>query len=247
MANTSLKLAGFLMVGAAPSMMMVQSVTAGTTLLSRQSYIQATGGDSIDKFNVSNGTHDFGRFANDVRNDAAVQSAMSEAHQYSQPGVTNTGLEGAFAEGSVKTGVHAPDANAWAESNFDVMFKVTSKPAAYTFGGALGTAGLGSAMIELMDPGTHAAVFTTQLDAGKGASQTIDRHGTLAPGTYGLHVHADSAGNNTASSAYYSVNFVLTPGAGGGVAAPLPLAVWTGLATLGSLATVGAWHRRKAA
>src|SRR5690348_1455976 len=62
---------------------------AGAVLVSRDSYIRATGVTSTDpsgKFDLSDGTNGFGWFANDVSNgDLPGVAAVSEAHQYSAP------------------------------------------------------------------------------------------------------------------------------------------------------------------
>jgi hypothetical protein len=134
---------------------------AGTVLVARTSTIEAAGGSGPGAYEVSNGTRDFGRFADGVSYaDGAVTPA--EAHQYSVPGLTETGLEGAFAEGSVRAGIQTidevgpvpgmappPGGVAHAESNFGLTFRVTDADAHYTLGAAMGTSGDGSATIRL--------------------------------------------------------------------------------------------------
>jgi hypothetical protein len=220
-----------LLVGTGP-------LRAGAVLVSRQSYLRATGGPGgSNGFDLTNGTSDFGRFADDLSNapDGRVGPAtpvISEAHQYSAPGLLDQGFEGAFAEGSVRAGVRSPGATASAVSNFDLTFRVTGGPALYTFGAEMGAAGTGGILTELVNvaesaatpataaSGLHLAaaaetqVFSSQVKPGSGDAQTLDKSGVLAPGLYALHVHADSTGTADESSAYYNINLLLTAGVG---------------------------------
>jgi hypothetical protein len=135
-------------------------------LVARTSTIEAAGGTGPGAYEVSNGTRDFGRFADEVSYaNGAVTPA--EAHQYSVPGLTETGLEGAFAEGSVRAGIQMIDevgsipgvppeliptplgGIAHAESEFGLTFRVTDTDSRYTLGAAMGTSGDGSATIRL--------------------------------------------------------------------------------------------------
>src|SRR5687767_4543192 len=126
---------------------------AGTVLVARTSTIEEAGGSGPGAYEVSNGTRDFGRFADEVSYaNGAVTPA--EAHQYSVPGLSETGLEGAFAEGSVRAGIQMIDevgnipgvppeliprplgGIAHAESEFGLTFRVTDVDSQYTLGAA---------------------------------------------------------------------------------------------------------------
>lgn len=238
---------------------------AGVELVSRQSFIHAAGGPN--GFDLANGTSDFERFADDVSNAPSGQPAgslpvLSEAHQYSMPGVSDGGLQGAFAEGSVRSGVSSPAATASATSNFDLTFRVTGAAVGYTFGAAMGTTGTATVFAELVDlaAGENVAagtagvsnltaaaadvpVFVAQLAANTDDARNVDKTGTLQPGLYALRVHADSTGTADESSAYYNLNLLLTPAAGP-TAVPLPPGAWTGLMGLAGLFGTNVLYRR---
>lgn len=85
---------------------------AGTTLLSRQTGIYAAGDSGLagGGFNLSQSSSTFERFADQVGSDTEGSGLTSVAHQYSVPsvlGASGIGLEGAFAEGQVKSAVDA--------------------------------------------------------------------------------------------------------------------------------------------
>ena len=261
-----------MLAAALPALGGVSAARAGTVIVSRHSYIRAAGGPGPGGFDLSNGTNDFGRFADDISNGpggsaTASVPSVSEAHQYSVPGVMDSGFGGAYAEGSVRANVVGPGSTATAVSNFDLTFRVVGSPAQYTVGAAMGTAGSGTVTAELVNvaggaggagvasparspAGTAAgaggageSVFLTRLAPGRGDSQTIDKSGVLGPGLYALRVYADSSGTTDSSSAYYNVNLTITPGTA--TAVPLPAAAWTGAAVLAGVAGIGAMRRRR--
>ena len=216
---------------------------AGTELISRRSFIRAAAGVGPDAFELSSGTTTFDRFADDVR-DMSDEDA-SGAHQYSVAGLDESGLQGAYAEGSAKARPDAPGGPANAQSNFDLLFEVTGEPAAFTFGAAIGCEGEASTLVRLasVDDPERDAVFVAWVDAlttpapGGG---TIERTGMLEPGKYALTVHADSnaAGDPAAvmdGSSYYNVNLTLLP-ASSAAAVPLPPAALSGMFGLAGLA-----------
>jgi hypothetical protein len=248
---------------------------AGVALVSRQSFIRATGGPGPNGFDLSDGTTNFGRFANDLSNapsddpSSGSVPVLSEAHQYSVPGITEQDFQGAYAEGSVRAGVHTPHSNAAAESNFDLTFRVTGGSADFTFGAAMGTAGTGTVMAELMNvtptvkpsavsgkrtataDTSGAPIFSSTLTPTTDHSNTIDQQGVLRAGVYTLRVHAgsdDAAVSPDDSSAYYSMSLTLAPSSSTpATAVPLPAAAWTGLSVLCGVASAQVARRKKRA
>lgn len=246
-----------LAAGAATAAGWAHTARAGTLLISRDTVIHAAGGPGPNGFDLTNGTTDFGRFANDVNNDgtAAPAPASSEAHQYSVPGITGNSLQGAFAEGSVQTTITSPGGTAAAQSNFDLTFRVVGAPQAFTFGAAMGTSGGASAMAELVpvaEPSVAGAlrvspastagpitpIFSGHLQSGE--SKTMDQTGILGPGTYALHVHADASTPATDGSAYFNVSLTLASTA---AAVPLPPAAWSGMGILLAVCTMTGLHQ----
>jgi hypothetical protein len=245
---------------------------AGVVLVARQSYIHATGGPGPNGFDLSDGTTDFGRFANDLTNSPSDDPSsgsmplVSEAHQYSVPGLTDQVFQGAYAEGSVRAGVHTPHSSAAATSDFDLTFRVTGGTADYTFGAAMGTAGSGTVMAELVNVtptatravaaagarvaagSTPAPIFSSKLTPITDHANTVDQQGVLAPGLYTLRVHAgsdDAAVSADDSSAYYNMSLTLTGSSSTpATAVPLPTGAWTGLTVLAGLAAAQFIRRR---
>ena len=259
--------AALLLATLAPALGPAAGARAGVVLLSRQSSLQATGnapGSGQDNFNLTGGTTTFSPFSNDLNNNTdATSPALADAHQYSVPGTSAAGLQGAYAEGTVQAELNAPRSSARAKSVFDLTFQVTRVPARYNFGGAFGSAGNGTAAAELMNvPAAGAAgdarpVFAATVGGGpdgQDASRTLSRQGILAPGVYGLKIWADAPGTLSNSSAYYTVNLMLSatgvgsaPGGGAGMpaAAPMPPAAWPGLVMLAGLAVLARRARRR--
>src|SRR5207302_774871 len=132
---------------------------------------------------------------------------------------------GAYAEGTVRAELNAPQSTARARSNFDMTFRVTGAPAWYDFGGAFGTEGGGTALARLTgtEAGGHPRpLFSAEIEGGaasgagnsdgsdaSGASRTFSRQGLLSPGVYTLDVSADAPGTLASSSAYFTVNLTL--------------------------------------
>lgn len=248
-----------LLAAVVPAIGVAGAARAGAVLVSRDSYIHAAGGPAgtaaFAPFDVSNGTTGFDRFADDVSNAGqGADPVVSEAHQYSAPGVMPDGLNGAFAEGSVRSGLDAGRGTASAASDFDLTFRVVGGSAKFEFGAAMGTAGGGRVTAELLpvsesqvagtlSPSAASAalapLFVTHLAPGEGNSKEMDNTGVLEPGLYALHVSAESDGAaadaGAESSAYYSVNLTLAPTAGGPAAVPLPPAVWPGFGAMASI------------
>lgn len=230
---------------------------AGIVLLSRQSSLLAQGSGGAGGYNLTDGTTGFGYYANDISDTNAAAPALSSARQFSQPQTTGSLLQGAYAQGSVSASVSSPKSSAQARSVFDVTFEVTQTPAKYTFGGAFGSSGSGTAVAELTNMKSAGdTVFNTTTDASHGVSHEIDQQGFIPPGTYGLQIWANTPGTSLSSSAYYAINLTLNPvtnpvvggggakppggggpqgGGGGAAAAPVPPAAWTGLMMLGGL------------
>lgn len=260
---------------AVPTMGWASPCRAGVVLVSRQSYIRATGGPGPNAFDLSDGTTDFRRFANDLSNapsddpSSGSVPVLSEAHQYSVPGLTDQDFQGAYAEGSVRAGVHTPHANAAAESNFDLTFRVAGGSADYTFGAAMGTAGTGTVMAELLNvtpiakPAVASArraaaadasgspVFSSTLTPTTDHANMIDQQGVLPPGLYTLRIHAgsdDAAVSPDDSSAYYNMSLTLAPSSSTpATAVPMPAAAWTGLSVLCGVASAHVARRRRRA
>lgn len=231
---------------------------AGVTLLSRNSSIRAIGDTGVagDGFDLSETTSQFSRFAERVGTETAVQGVVAFAHQYSTPGIlgeTGVGLEGAFAEGQVKSGV-ASAGSSQAQSNLSLLFEVDEQDSAYNIGASIGATGIGAVRLELCPVVAGSmelplfAVEVVQGEAGAaGIGKSLEQKGLLTPGQYMLQVNADAEdtpGEPTDAEAYFTFNFELSkaPGSGGvnqpPVAVPLPPAVLGGGALLASIVAV---------
>ncbi len=185
--------------------------------------------------------------------DGAVQGVVAFAHQYSTPGVlgeTGAGLEGAFAEGQVKSAVASAGSSA-AHSDLSLLFEVDEQDSAYSIGASVGAMGLGAVRLELCPVVAGAmdlplfAVEVAQGEAGAdGIGKSLEQKGLLTEGQYLLHITAgaeDTPGEPTDAEAYFTFNFELSkaPGSGGvnqpPVAVPLPPAVLGGGALLAGI------------
>lgn len=232
---------------------------AGTTLLSRQTGIYAAGDSGLagGGFNLSQSSSTFERFADQVGSDTEGSGLTSVAHQYSVPsvlGASGIGLEGAFAEGQVKSAVDGAAGEAHAQSMLELLFQVDSESAAFVMGATIGATGSGSVKVELspVTAGTlELPVFAMSVDAksagNDGAGKSLDRQGLLSPGQYLMQVEAEAdalPGASIPAEAYFTFNFQLSsvPGSVGSggvlppVAVPLPPAILGGgglLALLG--------------
>jgi hypothetical protein len=232
---------------------------AGVTLLSRQSSLRAAGGavggvggsgvDDTADFNS------FERFADSVGSEDAVNGIVASAQQYSMPGIMSpdgTGLQGAFGEGSVRASVVDGVGIASATSDLDLVFRVTDAPVEYTLGGAMGTTGVGSTMVQLlpMTAGASTPLYTASLDAdldeGVVGTGTIDHAGVLQPGDYLLRVQAGSSDTFdplAESSAYYNFTFIVQGTTQPPAAVPLPPAALVGGLGMGLLGGLRAVRR----
>lgn len=230
---------------------------AGVTLVSRDSDIRSAGGAGLDGHAEATG---FDTLSDQVGNpDAPLAGRTAVAHQYSvvgRLGDSGAGLEGAFGEGQVRAQTASGAAAVAAVSGFDLTFKVDGVPSAFVFGGSLGAAGGGSAVVSLAPVvASGTSIFDLAIAPNEGgaagAAHELERSGFLAPGQYVLHVRADGqdpVGGGAESNAYYNFNFILAssgvggdPGTGnpGGnppPAVPLPPAALAGAGMLGLLA-----------
>jgi hypothetical protein len=238
-----------------------QSTFAGATLLSRDTVIHASGG----AFDQQQAISHYDRFANQVGVESGFNGLTALAHQNSEVGVdgfTGFNFSGAFGEGQVRTMAPTGD-RASAQSNMDLMFIVADRPMAYTIGGALGSSGTGSTLLELKmldatQPGPIVSISTARGEGGTaGASREVSESGFLAPGEYALRVHADTndlTRTPNESNAYFTYSFSLAEasvggfgggGTGGPVAVPLPSAVAGGAVLLTLVAAAQIFRRRK--
>ena len=180
-------------------------------------------------------TTGFGTFSKSVSE--ATNVAQAFADQTSSLTFTGGDLTGAKVMSDVSTG-----SDGSADSDFDLAFLVTGKPAHFTLAGSAGgggpSGGLGWATFTDLTRGV-ALDFVSGNDS-PGSNSALNDAGTLAPGRYQLKLVASGGGNGGGQA---DATLTLSQGA---TAVPLPAAAWSGMATV---LVAGAWavcHRRRA-
>lgn len=213
-----------LVVAAAPR------ASAGPVLLSRESDIRASGAHAAGEYRLSNGSADFAMFTDGLLSDGAA-AARSSAQQHSQPQLGAAGvLSGASAEGAARASVDGSvdDAFSDAETDFDLVFRVETRRARFTFDGTLAANGDASTGVLLHATDDAAAAPVFSIDVADEA-RTIRQTTVLEPGTYGLSVWAFARGTPAESAASYAMSVSLQDDEPGVVPMPLPDAASVGL------------------
>jgi hypothetical protein len=209
----------------------------GLVLLERESDLRATGASAAGDYDLSNGSGDFGPFADDLLSDAALPS-RSSAQQNSAPQFDATGaLAGAAADGAARAAVVTDivDAFSSAETDFDLVFRVEGRPTSFTFDATLAASGDASTGVLLhpRDDPDAPPVFTVDVAE---ETRTVHRSAVLEPGTYGLSVWAFARGTPAESLATYSVAVAVDNGQPGVIPVPLPAAAGAGFLGLSLVA-----------
>src|SRR5437867_2880815 len=244
-----LRTLGWLVLGLSGTFL-ARPALAGPTLVSRESGLRAAGVSAAGEYNLSNGSGDFGTFADSVGSDNAADAARSRAEQNSSPRLD--GAAGAFAGDSAAVAARAAvdatsaDAYASAESDFDLVFRIEGNPARVLLDCTLGATGDATAGVKLYDTQTLEPAFSDEVSADSRASRGEK---ILAPGTYGVSVWAFVRGTPDNSSATYSVNLSLASDAPtpSPVPMPLPAALWGGAVTLALIVAGTVLARRRQA
>lgn len=237
--------------------LLATTADAGTTLLSRESVIRATGDTgTAGGFDLAENSTDFDRFADQVGTDTPADGLVAIAHQYSVPnllGESGVGLEGAFAEGQVKSANQSVNGSASSTSELELLFEVTDTLTQFEVGASLGTVGRGSVTLELTpanEGATDLPIFAVTIAPNEGGvagmGKSVDEKGLLTPGQYLMRVEADAVGGadtQTPAEAYFTFSFQLSPSVGPvpgseqpPAAVPLPPAVLGGGGMLAMLA-----------
>jgi hypothetical protein len=209
----------------------------GSVLVSRESGLRASGASAAGEYNLSNGSGDFDAFTDNIHSDDAASAARSMAQQHSMPRLDGSGaFGGAMAKGTVRAAVDASASDAFssAESDFDLVFRVTGEPARVLLQCSMDAAGDGTAGLKLYDVQTLNHTFADEVS---GDSREFSGEEVLKPGVYGLSVWAFVRGTPADSTATYDINLSLAAGAAEEpppvvTPMPLPSGAWTGLATM---------------
>lgn len=223
-------------------------VRAGTVLLSRESDLRASGASASGEYELSNGTADLGEFADALVSDVGPVTTSS-ARQHSTPRFGAGGaLAGASADGSARAAVAADiiDAFSDAETDFDLFFSVSERPALFTLDATLAAGGDATAGVILRRPRDTGDEPVLAIDVSE-ETRAVRESALLAPGTYGLSVWAFARGTPAESTASYAVSVGLLDAEPGVTPVPLPAAVWGGAAGLSVVAFMVFRSRTKVA
>ena len=213
---------------------------AGLVLVSRESDIVASGASSAGSYRLSNGAGDFGPFAEALRSDDAA-AARSAAQQVSRPDVDTVtgGFTGATAEGAARAVVDGGVADAFsdAQTDFDLVFRVDSRPALLTFDGTIAASGDGTTGLSVFDDGNGEAMPVLTAEVA-GESRDVHETRVLSPGTYRLSLWAFARGTPGESAASYTMSLALQSAEPGPAPTPMPLpaGAWGGVAGVAAVA-----------
>ena len=219
---------------------------AGTVLLSRESDLRASGASASGEYELSNGTADLEAFADSLVSDIGPD-ATSSAEQHSSPRFGAGGaLAGASADGAARAAVATDiiDAFSDAQTDFDLFFSVSDKPALFTLDATLAAGGDATAGVLLRRPRATGDEPVLAIDVSE-ETRAVRESAVLAPGTYGLSVWAFARGTPAESTASYAVSVALLDAEPGVTPIPLPAAVWAGAAGLSVVAVMSIRSRTK--
>ena len=214
----------------------------GSTLVSRESGLRASGASAAGEYDLSNGSLDFDVFDDNLLSDDTSARSMARQHSLPRLGAESNAFHGATADGAARAAVDASAADAFssAESDFDLVFRVDGDPARVRLEYSIDASGDATTGVRLYDVETLEPAVLHEVS---GDSREYNGEQVLRPGVYGLSVWAFVRGTPQDSAASYRVDVSLAAGGEGPppvTPMPLPSGAWAGLATM---VAGGAWMR----